>query len=370
MNSLIYPTLFIVCISVYLAILLLLLIGLFRLRPGQNRIQYPVSVILVARNEAHQIDRCLAAFVNQDYPEHLLQFILVNDRSHDHTGERMAKFCEAHSNCIKLDIDSTRDTNSPKKHALAQGISRANGRILLFTDADCQPPPNWVSEMVCYFEPDVVLTAGFSPVVDDNPGLWSRIIEIDSLASAIVAAGSIGIGSAVTCAGRNLAYTQQVFQVIRGFESHLHSLSGDDDLLLQQVKKQSPGKIRYAIGSASNVPSRPVTNLRAFIRQRKRHFSAGKYYSLPLQILYFLFHSANLLLFLGFTVSFIYDEAVVVSGIIFLSKILADFSVFYVGVRKLYHPKILIYFIPWEVYFVLYNTFIGALGLFSKIRWK
>lgn len=370
MDKLIYPTPLIIGFSVYLTLLLLLLIGLFRLKPGQNRIKYAVSVVVVARNEEHHLKRCLPALTKQNYPKQLLQFILVNDRSHDRSGKLMDEFCENRPNCITLNIHPSEKSISPKKYALSKGILKASGRILCFTDADCQPPPNWISEMVRYFEPGVVLTAGFSPLISDTPGLWGKIIELDSLASAVVAAGSIGVGSAVTCTGRNLAYTMELFQQIDGFESHKHSLSGDDDLLVQQVKKQSLAKIRYAIGSANNVPSLAILKLSEFIRQRKRHFSAGKYYSLPLQILYFIFHLTNLMIFLGFIILLGHSDALLINGVIFTTKLLADFVVLYVGARKLYHLKLLKYFLPWEFYFLVYNMVIGPLGLISKIRWK
>ena len=353
----------------YLCVIFSLWFGLRRLKSGENEIQYPVSVILAARNEAHQIDACLSALAAQTYPSGLIQFVLVNDRSDDATGERFREFCRTHPNSIQIDIPPDAQSDSPKKHALAQGISRATGEILLFTDADCQPQPDWIADMIRHFEPDTALVAGFSPLIDANQTLWGRIIELDSLASAVVAAGSIGLGGASTCTGRNLAYRKDIFDQMDGFATHQRSLSGDDDLLLQQVKTRKLGKIRYAVGSSCFVPARPVLKFGKFIRQRRRHFSAGKFYTRPLQMAFFVFHLSNFLLFSGAIVLF-YQSRFLTGGAILLGKMIADGILLLIGARKFYHPKILTALLPWDIYYWLYNSLIGPLGFLKTVKWK
>ncbi|MBN1349333.1 glycosyltransferase [candidate division KSB1 bacterium] len=358
------------CACTYFAVTVALAFGVSRLKTGHNRRRFPVSVIVVARNEAHQIDRCLAALSKQDYPRHLIQMILVNDRSEDSTAARMDAFCEMYGSCTRIDILHEETSLSPKKYALAKAISKATGKALLFTDADCQPSPQWISRMIRYFEPDVVLTAGFSPLVSGEPGWWSKILELDSLASAIVAAGSIGLGSASTCTGRNLAFTREAFNQTYGYAAHQQSLSGDDDLLLQNMRRQRIGELRYAMGRECLVPALPVTNFRDFIRQRKRHFSAGRFYTFPLKLTFFAYHLSNLMLFIGFVSSLLRGDWLSLNTALFSGKLFADFCLMGYAARKLYHPKILRYFLPWEFYFVLYNTIVGPAGVIGKIRWK
>src|SRR5690349_17947807 len=45
----------------------------------------PVSVIIPARNEAAVIRACLRSVLDQDYPDHLLEVIVVDDHSEDDT---------------------------------------------------------------------------------------------------------------------------------------------------------------------------------------------------------------------------------------------------------------------------------------------
>jgi len=362
----------ILCSAAYYAALVLALIwGLRKLKPGCNSTLHRVSVILSAHNEAPQIERCLAALTAQDYPERLREIILVNDRSDDATAQIMDKYCSILPACTRLDIAPTEMMTSPKKYALSRAIEKASGPILLFTDADCSPSPTWISEMVTYFEAGVAMTAGFSPLLSAYPSCWARILELDSLAAAAVAAGSIGLGSAVTCTGRNLAYTKDAFIKLGGFRDFARSLlSGDDDLLLQRMHAHAVGEIQYAIGPRPLVTSFPVTRFAEFIHQRRRHFSTGRYYSAPVQTFYFLYHLSNLVLFLGVAAAAFLPEIGPVAFLTFAGKCLLDFLLLWTAARKLYQCGILRYLIPWELYFILYNTLVGPMGMIRPRRWK
>ena len=46
-----------------------------------------VSVIIPARNESHQIKRCLSGVLSQTYPHDRLEIIVVDDNSTDDTAE-------------------------------------------------------------------------------------------------------------------------------------------------------------------------------------------------------------------------------------------------------------------------------------------
>ena len=50
----------------YCGVLLLVGVGLFRLRPGKSQTLYDVSVVIAARNEARHILACLEALLVQD----------------------------------------------------------------------------------------------------------------------------------------------------------------------------------------------------------------------------------------------------------------------------------------------------------------
>jgi hypothetical protein len=89
--------------------------------------------------------------------------------------------------------------------------------------------------------------------------------------------------------GRNLAYKKSLFFKNKGFAAHMHIPSGDDDLFVNANATKNNTAIR--INKETHVWSEPKTSFGAYLRQKKRHFGAGKMYKskhkfiLSLQIL-------------------------------------------------------------------------------------
>lgn len=96
-----------------------------------------VSVIIPAYNAEKTIGRCLHALMNQDYPEKY-EVIVVDDGSTEDTPNIVKKF-KAHL---------VTQENSGPAAARNRGAAEAGGDVLLFTDSDCEPQENWISEMI------------------------------------------------------------------------------------------------------------------------------------------------------------------------------------------------------------------------------
>ena len=99
----------------------------------------PIAIIVPARNEAHQIARCLRSLLAQDWPK--LRVVCVDDRSEDATHAEAAAL--AHDPRLVL----VRGEELPagwlgKNFANAQGVQHAGAaEWLLFTDADTVHAP-------------------------------------------------------------------------------------------------------------------------------------------------------------------------------------------------------------------------------------
>ena len=114
---------------------------------------YPeVSVIIPARNEEKMLARTLPSIVGQTYPN--FEVVLVDDQSSDHTREVAQKIqAQLAPNGIVLRIV----TGEPlpqgwagKVWAMAQGVKKAHGEWVLFTDADIEYPPQLLRSLVDY----------------------------------------------------------------------------------------------------------------------------------------------------------------------------------------------------------------------------
>lgn len=115
--------------------------------PGADRQQAlpSLSIIIPARNEAHNLPALLASLKNLEYPGQL-EIIIVNDHSSDGTGEIAAA-----SGMSVLNLRNGLPTGwKGKPHACHQGALTAVGEWLLFTDADTTHTPTGPARGVAF----------------------------------------------------------------------------------------------------------------------------------------------------------------------------------------------------------------------------
>jgi hypothetical protein len=242
-----------------------------------------VSIIVAARNEAEQICCCLSALQKQDYCGSL-QVIVVDDRSSDGTGklaEGMVRTWAPARESSELSVvyapTITRYT-CPKKSALTVGIEASHGEVLLFTDADCAPPATWVSAMVKHFADGVGLVAGFA-CIEPLSQHRQRLLAVDNLGVSAMAQGSFGMGSALSCSGRNLAYRRSLWDGVGGFEEIGHLVSGDDVYFLRHVAANSECEIVFCSDREAVVTgSSRAAGFRDIVEQKMRHASKAGHY--------------------------------------------------------------------------------------------
>ncbi len=350
----------------YFVILIELIYGLSRLREGRNPSQPFVSVIVAARNEEKNIVACLNALSKQNYAAEKYEIIIVDDRSEDKTADIVKEMMKKNSRIRLIEIKETGPFTSPKKWAIDRGISQANGEIILTTDADCIVQTRWIETMVRHFETDIGLVAGYSPLNQGNRhSLFHRFVELDALALAAVAAGSFGAGFPLTCTGRNLAYRKSAYQQAGGFHSIRHIISGDDDLLLHQIKKKTEWKMRYACEQQSTVSSAPPKDFMTFFHQRLRHASKGRYYDSTMKIGL----AALYLLNLSLLVLIAFQCRLFVIGILGI-KSCFEFFLTFKAARLFHQQRSLLYFPLAAILHIIYVVIFGVWGQLGKFRWK
>ncbi len=346
--------------TVYIVFLTYLHFGFYRLLRQQKSSSFPfISILVSARNESTTIQSCANALLAQTYPHHLLEIIIVDDFSTDETIERLQGYSNV-SNLVVFRNPIQKKYKSSKKTALEQAIHMAKGDILLFTDADCLPPPQWAATMVSFFDAQTALVAGFSPQTAER-SIWNHVQICDSLSAAVVAAGSIGFGHGITCTGRNLAYRKQVFERIGGFADLPNSLSGDDDFILQKMAKLPDWQVRYAVDPLAVVPSKGPAYLLEFLKQKRRHISAGRHFSLRQQLGYALFHLTNVVLWLAPIIDLFCGTRL---WIFLTTKILFDILLLKRFAAKFQIKQPLYSMLLWELLFAAYNI----LAVFSAFK--
>ncbi|NLP12130.1 glycosyltransferase [bacterium] len=312
----------------------------------------PVTVIVAVHNERDRIPLCLQALAKQDYPQY--NVLIVDDHSTDGSVAWIQEFIKDQPGWRLLSAVRPQPWKSSKKAALQAAMEQAQTEWLLLTDADCQPGPAWIRTMASRFQGQTSLVVGFSPQTCPSASWWRGFLMADSLAAALVAAGTVGRGRGVTGCGRNLAYRRSAWQRIKGFSHLPDSLSGDDDFMIQRLSQG--GGIRYCLSADSVVPAEGPQNWREFIKQKRRHLSAGKHYPLSAQAVYGVYHLLNAGLWAGFSGGILFAPSLMLP---FTLKVLLD-SLALLSIAWPLRQKLpLVGFLAWQPLFVLYHGWVA-----------
>ncbi len=102
-----------------------------------------VSVIIPMRNEASYIEECLQSVVEQDYPQALVEILVVDGMSEDRSPSIVSEFISRHPN-IRLLSNPRQATTC----ALNQGILESKGEVVVRVDAHCWVAGDYVSSCV------------------------------------------------------------------------------------------------------------------------------------------------------------------------------------------------------------------------------
>jgi chlorobactene glucosyltransferase len=105
-----------------------------------------VSVVIPARNEARNIERCVRSVLSTTYPN--VEIVVVDDHSEDGTGEIARRIAGEDSRVRVMDNTPLPNDWFGKQWACATGASAALGEILCFTDADTFHEPDLITRSV------------------------------------------------------------------------------------------------------------------------------------------------------------------------------------------------------------------------------
>jgi cellulose synthase/poly-beta-1,6-N-acetylglucosamine synthase-like glycosyltransferase len=113
--------------------------------------QWPrVSLIITARDEARDLERCVRTRLEGDYPN--LEVIIVDDRSTDGTSEIAEHLASKDTRVKVVHINELPSGWLGKLYALYSGVKIASGEWLLFSDADIEFAPHTLRHAVAYCE--------------------------------------------------------------------------------------------------------------------------------------------------------------------------------------------------------------------------
>lgn len=339
-------------------------------KPVENNVgKEPVSVIICARNEAENLMNFLPSILEQDFFSY--EVIVVNDCSEDSSDDVLGYLLTQYSNLKISSINKDPKFTHNKKFAQFIGIKSATNEILLFTDADCQPESDkWLSIMTSNFDDKTDFVLGYGGYLNEK-GLLNRYIRFDSMFIAMQYLGMALRGIPYMGVGRNLSYRRSVFFRNKGFGSHNHIISGDDDLFVNSNASKFNTRVEFRTGSHTR--SVPSSSPGEFIKQKLRHFSTAKFYKSKHKLLLFLEPFSRIVFYLLFAllVSGLYYWHYVIT--IFGLRLLVQIIVSVLVQKKLNEKGLLIFSLIFDILSPLINGILYFSSLHNrpgKNTWK
>jgi glycosyltransferase involved in cell wall biosynthesis len=172
------------------------------------------TVVIPAYNAASTIDRCLNALMHQTVERERYEVIVVDDGSTDDTAERASRW----------GARVIRQANAGPAAARNRGATEAQGTLLLFTDADCEPTAQWLAEMTRVFDsPEVMAAKGSYKTKQRSLAARFAQLEFEERYDQLEQHASIDMIDTYSA-----AYRTETFHKLGGFDPVFPMANGED----------------------------------------------------------------------------------------------------------------------------------------------
>jgi len=199
------------------------------------------SVIVCTFNRSASLAqtlRCLAA--QQVRPDLAWEVIVVDNNSADDTRS-IVQAATASNPLIRYEFEAKQGLSHARNH----GIEVSRGDILLFTDDDVCPEPDWVSTVLSEMERLRCDACGgyIAPIWEKTPPAWLTERFYGFLAIRMDTRGPFPITAAADAPfGANMAFRRDVFEKVGAFDTNrgrkgAELASGEDGELFERTLK-------------------------------------------------------------------------------------------------------------------------------------
>jgi len=250
-----------------------------------------------------------------------------------------------------------------KANALAQGIDKAKGEIILITDADCTVLPTWVEQTAIRYNNEVGLVGGFTLQKAVTP--FEGMQSLDWAFILGMAAATAGFKHPLGSIGNNLSFRKSAYDQIGGYRKLKFSVT-EDYTVVQAIVGSQKWQYRYPLDPKHLVESKPCPNFLTLLRQKHRWGTGGldmKPAGFAIMVIgFFMNFSPFIMLYWG---------GVVQAATALMIKFIADYIFLHKILKQLDRTDELRWFYCFELYFIIYVMFLPFLVFFGgKVKWK
>jgi len=329
--------------------------------------EYPVSVIICARDEAHNIAHNLPGILVQKYKT-THEVIVVNDNSTDETKYLLDEFRKMFKNLNPIPLKQEAKMIPGKKFPLSMGIKSAKYEVVLLTDADCVPASElWIQKMQDGYYDGKQIVLGYG-TFHKKPGMLNKLIRFETFHSALQYLSFALAGVPYMGVGRNLSYKKELFFNNKGFSAINHIPGGDDDLFINMVANKRNTAI--VIEKDAHTLSEAAPTWSIWQKQKFRHYTTSKYYKAKHKFLLGLYSLAQVLLY-PFTLAAILFYNWWLALALFSLRMIVLGIVWFKSMKKLNEADLFPYFIFLDIWMSFYFfLFTPALWRRPAKEWK
>lgn len=329
--------------------------------------QHPVSIIVCAKDEAHNLAKNLPGILVQDYKT-THEIIIVNDNSTDDTKYLLEEFQKSFKNLNHIELSQAAKLIEGKKFPLSIGIKSAKHEILLLTDADCVPASqNWLYKMQNAYTDNIEIVLGYG-AYKKRKGILNKLIRFETFHTALQYFSYTLAGIPYMGIGRNLSYKKEIFYRNKGFSSINTIPSGDDDLFINKIATKENTAI--VIDPDTFTISEAKKSWNEWMNQKYRHYTTAKFYKPKHKFLLGLYSFSLFWIYPLLAISIVFYcwwLALAVFGV----RLLLQAVILHKTMKKLHETDLWIWFLLFDLWMPLYYLFtIPAIWKSPKRTWS
>lgn len=365
---------FILIIAIYTVFIFQLIIGFNKIKPfvSNNDLSPKTSftIIVPFRNEAKNLPKLLKSFSKLDYPKELIEIIMVDDDSDDHSSSLFIQWRMKNNKIDTTLLENLRLSNSPKKDAISRAMPIAKNAWIITTDADCEVNPKWLTSIDTFIQNNTFEMIA-APVIYKIKNNWfHHFQQFELLSLQATTIGSFGINKPFMCSGANFAYTKKLFLELDGYNGNNSIASGDDVFLLQKAISKFPKKVSFLKNENTIVTTKPENDLFKLLMQRIRWASkTSSYIKLYPKFLASIVFFANVVITYSLIATILGFFELKIFLILFLIKYITDYFLIQKAKTFFTSSRVIIPLAS-SFFYPFFATTVGVLSLFGKFTWK